>query len=773
MVESQNWRAKPERPALTPAFIVGFALWAACSAVYLNARDASIETCFKCGIIAGAASILATSALACRQIPKMVAIIVLSISLGTTLAAFDAIHVKEAANEFEQMETIEATVVLEEDSSATESGERALARLEGRAAPRHVTLYLKQDEPLLQGDCLHVKAKVHAVDFAESEYSWSRASSASLYVTSFELQDDTSPLGHLRAIRKAALEGFSEGSTESGMLKAVTCGYRHDINGSDEYRAFQTCGLAHLVAVSGAHLAIVAGIVLAAMNSLRAPRWCTVVATVGVMLAYLILSGLPASAIRATIMSSIGLMSFFGSRRPSAMNALGIGMCLMIASEAHQAVSASFCLSCLSTAGIILFSPLLSFWFERLPILRLSAIGQPLSLTFSAGILSQLYATSMFGLVPMISPLANIVCAPLLPLVCGIGIVGALSFVMHLPCSSLIGLAAVKCASLLDTVAVALSYIPYASIPFQVGTGEALAVSFAVAAVLWVVWLKLDARIVCLALFACAIAFVAYDSAAASGDVIVMLDVGQGDSILLRSQGQAMLVDTGNQDSMLISALGRNHVRHLDEVLLTHADDDHVGSLDALASCVEVDRVVVAEDMLTCNDESCHEAIEQAGKVSREFVGVSVGDEFEVGAFNCKVIWPHGFKDAGGNADSLCLIVSYDGNGDGETDATALFLGDAEKEELKAMLSEQRMASIDIIKVGHHGSKNGITAAEAERLHPEIALIGVGKHNRYGHPSEEVLNIFQDIGCTVFRTDEQGDIACSLNTENVSVHTMK
>ena len=673
----------------------------------------------------------------------MVAIIVLSISLGTTLAAFDAIHVKEAANEFEQMETIEATVVLEEDSSATESGERALARLEGRAAPRHVTLYLKQDEPLLQGDCLHVKAKVHAVDFAESEYSWSRASSASLYVTSFELQDDTSPLGHLRAIRKAALEAFSEGSTESGMLKAVTCGYRHDINGSDEYRAFQTCGLAHLVAVSGAHLAIVAGIVLAAMNSLRAPRWCTVVATVGVMLAYLVLSGLPASAIRATIMSS------------------------------HQAVSASFCLSCLSTAGIILFSPLLSFWFERLPILRLSAIGQPLSLTFSAGILSQLYATSMFGLVPMISPLANIVCAPLLPLVCGIGIVGALSFVMHLPCSSLIGLAAVKCASLLDTIAVALSYIPYASIPFQVGTGEALAVSFAVAAVLWVVWLKLDARIVCLALFACAIAFVAYDSAAASGDVIVMLDVGQGDSILLRSQGHAMLVDTGNQDSMLISALGRNHVRHLDEVLLTHADDDHVGSLDALASCVEVDRVVVAEDMLTCNDESCHEAIEQAGKVSREFVGVSVGDEFEVGAFNCKVIWPHGFKDAGGNADSLCLIVSYDGNGDGETDATALFLGDAEKEELKAMLSEQWMASIDIIKVGHHGSKNGITAAEAERLHPEIALIGVGKHNRYGHPSEEVLNIFQDIGCTVFRTDEQGDIACSLNAENVSVHTMK
>ena len=123
-----------------------------------------------------------------------------------------------------------------------------------------MTLYLKQDEPLLQGDCLHVKAKVHAVDFAESEYSWSRASSASLYVTSFELQDDTSPLGHLRAIRKAALEAFSEGSTESGMLKAVTCGYRHDINGSDEYRAFQTCGLAHLVAVSGAHLAIVAGI---------------------------------------------------------------------------------------------------------------------------------------------------------------------------------------------------------------------------------------------------------------------------------------------------------------------------------------------------------------------------------------------------------------------------------------------------------------------------------------------------------------------------------
>ena len=703
----------------------------------------------------------------------MATIIALSACLGVALAAFEAVDVKEAASEFEQMKTIEASVVLVEDSSATVSGERALARLEDCAAPRHVTLYLKPDEPLLQGDCLHVKAKVQSVDFEESEYLWSRASSASLYVTSFEQHDDTSLFGHLRAIRKVALEAFCEGGIESGMLKAVTCGCRHEIDGSDEYRAFQTCGLAHLIAVSGAHLAIVAGIVLAAMNSLRAPRWCVIVATVGVMLAYLVLSGLPASAIRATIMSSIGLMSFFSRRRPSAMNALGVGMCLMIATEAHQAVSVSFCLSCLSTAGIILFSPLLSFWFERLPILRIGIIGQPLSLTFSAGILSQLYATSLFGLVPLISPLANILCAPLLPLVCGAGIVSALSFVVKLPCSSLIEFAAEECASLLDMVAVALSSIPYASIPFQVGTAEALVASFAVAAVLWVVWMKLDVRTVCTGLVTCAIAFVVYDTIAASGDAIVMLDVGQGDSILVRSQGHAMLIDTGNQDSMLISALGRNHVRHLDEVLLTHADDDHVGSVDALASCVEIDRVVVAEDMLTCSDESCRGVVEQAGNAARELVGVSVNDEFAVGAFNCKVIWPHGFKDAGGNADSLCVIVSYDGNSDGKMDATALFLGDAEKEELEAMLSEQQMASIDIIKVGHHGSKNGITVDEAEKLGPDIALIGVGKHNRYGHPSEEVLSILQEVGCAVFRTDEQGDIACSLNAENVSVRTMK
>ena len=773
MGESQNWRTTPERPALTPAFIMGFALWAACSTTYLLARNASAETCFKCGILAGAALLLTISALACSRIPKMATIIALSACLGVALAAFEAVDVKEAASEFEQMKTIEASVVLVEDSSATVSGERALARLEDCAAPRHVTLYLKPDEPLLQGDCLHVKAKVQSVDFEESEYLWSRASSASLYVTSFEQQDDTSLFGHLRAIRKVALEAFCEGGIESGMLKAVTCGYRHEIDGSDEYRAFQTCGLAHLIAVSGAHLAIVAGIVLAAMNSLRAPRWCAIVATVGVMLAYLVLSGSPASAIRATIMSSIGLMSFFSRRRPSAMNALGVGMCLMIATEAHQAVSASFCLSCLSTAGIILFSPLLSFWFERLPILRIGIIGQPLSLTFSAGILSQLYATSLFGLVPLISPLANILCAPLLPLVCGAGIVSALSIVVKLPCSSLIEFAAEECASLLDMVAVALSSIPYASIPFQVGTAEALVASFAVAAVLWVVWLKLDVRTVCTVLVTCAIVFAAYDAIAASGDAIVMLDVGQGDSILVRSRGHAMLIDTGNQDSKLISALGRNHVRHLDEVLLTHADDDHVGSVDALASCVEIDRVVVAEDMLTCGDESCRGVVEQARKAARELVGVSMNDEFGVGAFNCKVIWPHGFKDAGGNADSLCVIVSYDGNSDGKVDATALFLGDAEKEELEAMLGEQQMASIDIIKVGHHGSKNGITADEAEKLDPDIALIGVGKHNRYGHPSEEVLSILQEVGCTVFRTDEQGDITCSLNAENVSVRTMK
>ena len=108
-----------------------------------------------------------------------------------------------------------------------------------------------------------------------------------------------------------------------------------------------------------------------------------------------------------------------------------------------------------------------------------------------------------------------------------------------------------------------------------------------------------------------------------------MLDVGQGDSILLRSGGKSFLIDTGNQDSMLKSRLAEQGISHLDGVLITHPDDDHCGSLDIVKQLVVVDNIYVAKDLPNCNEGNCHKLMTQIKDIVKDdnIVKMKVGDK--------------------------------------------------------------------------------------------------------------------------------------------------
>ena len=101
---------------------------------------------------------------------------------------------------------------------------------------------------------------------------------------------------------------------------------------------------------------------------------------------------------------------------------------------------------------------------------------------------------------------------------------------------------------------------------------------------------------------------------------------------------------------------------------------------------------------------------------------LAVGDTIACGDFSLKVIWPHGFSDEGGNADSLCLLASLATSGG---TWTALFCGDAESDQLKEIIDEGELGDIDIYKVGHHGSKAALTESVVEVIRPEISLVSV------------------------------------------------
>ena len=341
--------------------------------------------------------------------------------------------------------------------------------------------------------------------------------------------------------------------------------------------------------------------------------------------------------------------------------------------------------------------------------------------------------------------------------------------------------AALACMPLQSLVA-ALAEVPYACVPLSSNTAMAVALSFALSYLLWRIWPQPD-RVAAKRLLCGFAAFVLIWCAALSVNTafrheLVALDVGQGDSFLVRSSGSALLVDVGANDAMLREALARNGVCRLDAVLITHGDDDHCGSLEALASVVNIERVLLSEGVRDCPCLSCSSLLARADGLrgDPEIVFLRAGDAFSCGLFSFQVVWPRFFSDEGGNADSVCLFGFFPSSsaGDDAYDAWRILLaGDLESEQLLEIGKMHDVADIDVFKVGHHGSRAALEERSADLLSPAISLIGVGDRNRYGHPSEEVVGLLEREGSAVFRTDLHGDVKLHFGDDEIRVSASK
>ena len=760
---------RPPRPALTTTFTCACLFWATCAASYASGRVFDAQACMTGSIVAVSAG-LGMTAIVLVTRKHALAAGVMALCLGAALGCAIAAGNHLDAQAFENGQVVQAEVTFDGDSKPTSSGESAFVRIR-LPDSFETTAYadLGDGTTALHGEKAKVTGTWKTPDWNRDEYLWQNGATGRIVVSEMTEVHDETPLGYLRAARRKAIEVLQGDDDGHALLQAVVCGYRRSITSTAVYAWFQTCGLAHLVAVSGTHLVIVTGLFAVVLKAAQASRRLSTAVLMVVMGSYLVFSGAPVSAIRATIMTSIGLASIFGNRRPSTLNALGIGLFAILISSPQSSVSVSLALSALSTMGIVLFSPLFGFWFRMLPLARIPVIADTLSMTCAANVLSQPFACSVFGMLPLIGPLANVACAPVFPIVCACGLIAAFMGVAGLPGWQAVGGLASSLAGLFGKAVGMVAGVPYASIPVSIESLAAIALSAAMAVCLWLLWSKISLKHLA-AVVACIIPlFVSVSAMAAQGDAIVMLDVGQGDSFLVRSRGSTLLIDTGNKDSQLISQLAKCHVLKLDAVLLTHSDDDHTGSLDALERAMHVDRALVMADLAASTDGKNMQLLEQAGRTADSVVGVKAGDTFAVGAFTAHVIWPHGFSDEGGNADSVCVLLDYDGNDDGTVDFRALFTGDAEEEQIAAILETTHVGDIDILKVGHHGSAGGMSQEQLNMLKPKIALIGVGAGNRYGHPAQETLDMLDSAGCKVYRSDLDGQVACSLSADAIRV----
>ena len=239
---------------------------------------------------------------------------------------------------------------------------------------------------------------------------------------------------------------------------------------------------------------------------------------------------------------------------------------------------------------------------------------------------------------------------------------------------------------------------------------------------------------------------------------LVFLDVGQGDSVLIRSpSGQNVLYDGGRRDDEVLEYLQEMNVQSLDLVIASHPDADHIGGLVEVVRHYQpryfMDNGVVHA---TQTYQDLLEAVEGAGSSLLEPTGQRIG----LGEASLQVLPPPDDASFSTNDRSVGVVISYGS-------FAAALTGDAEAQAFNwwATHTPDLLADVNAYKASHHGSENGDTPLSMSAFEPETVIISVGADNLYGHPSESALRLYNAAGAEVFRTDRQGTITVTAHED--------
>ena len=239
---------------------------------------------------------------------------------------------------------------------------------------------------------------------------------------------------------------------------------------------------------------------------------------------------------------------------------------------------------------------------------------------------------------------------------------------------------------------------------------------------------------------------------------IHFIDVGQGDSVFIRAPGdQSLLYDGGRKEDVPLEYLRSLGVQQVDLVVASHPDADHIAGLIPV---VEAYRPRFYLDNGIPHSTQTYarllEAVESAGSQLLEPTARTIG----LGEASVQVLPPPGLLSFDNNNNSVGLVVTYG-------DFKLALTGDAEAEEFNwwAENVPGLLEDVDVYKASHHGSDNGDTPLSMQEFQPEVVVISVGADNSYGHPAGSALRLYNAVGATIYRTDQQGNVTVTANQD--------
>jgi competence protein ComEC len=553
---------------------------------------------------------------------------------------------------------------------------------------------------------------------------------------------------------------------ERGLLLGILFGDTKTMV-EEEWEAYQRAGVVHLFAVSGLHVGIVLGLIWFLLSFFKPKPLLRLVLGAVVLTGYGFMVGWSASILRASLMALLGLLALSVGRKNDLYNSLGAAAWIILILYPGELFQVGFQLSFLTTLGIIYLTP----WLER------KGCGKLLAVPLAASMASTPILAYHFNQISLIAPLVNIVAVAVTGFAAVLSFLGALltwvwpllatpffytaGVIMFMLSELVIGCAGLKWAGINiaspSPAIIICLYLFMAVLPFLAYSRY----------IIREIPMKTKAIVASLLVF-----FILFTCWPASGKMeVIFLDVGQGDSILLRTpRGKTALIDGGGTPGSTFS-VGKKVVRpvlchygvnKIELMMMSHYHLDHSeGLLEIMPyfqvkaffqSSHEQDNEIEKRIMDLCARE----------KITLTELTAGQGIYLEPDVF-LEVLHPTKEDVFTGNNHSLVVKVKY-------KDCTWLLTGDVEKEALEEMLARGVNLQADILKIPHHGSITSFVPLFYEKVNPQAVIISVGE-NRFNQPHPEVVAYFTKRGVPIYITRDKGAVMTKSNGQKIVLTT--
>ncbi|WP_460569072.1 ComEC/Rec2 family competence protein [Humibacter soli] len=563
------------------------------------------------------------------------------------------------------------------------------------------------------------------------------------------------PLAAANAMRRTFSQEASALPGDGGdLLPGLAIGDVHEVSTSLS-DAMKQASLTHLTAVSGANCAVVVSLVAAAAGAMGLGRGIRSASSLVALAGFVVLVTPQPSVLRAAVMATVIVFGAWSGRPGRAVPALSLAIIALLCIDPWLAVDYGFALSVLATGALLLLAPPMT---ERMSRWMPSRVAALLAVPIAAQVACQPVLLLLNPTVPLYGVVANLVAEPAAPIATVLGLVSCVLTPLWPLGGSLLAHLAWLPSAWIAAVARVTQTLPASGwgwVDGAVGFALMLAVTLAIVLVVMRPARRASrlARVIALAasggLIVCSLAGMVGGRVAEalerpSNWSIAACDIGQGDAVLLQSKGAHALVDVGPDAAPLKSCLSELGISHIDLLVLTHYDQDHVGGVGAVIGKVGVAMVGPPTD---AHGQAVDAALSRGGA---QVTVAQTGDSGRLGDLDWRVLWPD--ADPGGMDDGneRSVAVAFDGDG-----LRSIFLGDLDERAQSALLATDRVQPVDVVKVAHHGSSDQDESLY-QRLDAAVALVSCGAENDYGHPTAQALGILRRAGTQVMRTDVQG-----------------